>query len=142
MCVISGKEEFRLVSGVFKQNLYSGVYQDLKPSDLPVDMNLFDIAGDMYPLTKEILDEGYVLTATLNTGDCLYVPAFYYSQSRTLSEQTTMLHFTYPPSSILSDLLFLKHLPLFQMLYKNIYNKRTTVDSISTLLLRENGPTL
>jgi len=106
VCVIAGQEEFRLISGVFKQNLYSGVYQDLKPSALPIDMNLFDIVEDKYPLTKEILDDGYILTATLKTGDCLYVPAFYYSQSRTLSEESIMLHFTYPPSSVLSDLLF------------------------------------
>ena len=26
VCVVVGKEEFRLVSGIFKQNLYSGVF--------------------------------------------------------------------------------------------------------------------
>jgi hypothetical protein len=29
--VFDGREEFAMVSGIFKQSLYSGVYDDLKP---------------------------------------------------------------------------------------------------------------
>lgn len=78
VCVTQGKEEFKLVSGIFKQNLYSGVFQDLNPRALPEDLNLFEIDEDKYPLTKILEEDGYVLNAKLNAGDCIYIPAFYY----------------------------------------------------------------
>ena len=40
VCVVSGKERFRLVSSIFKQNMYSGIYEDLNPLDTPI--NLFE----------------------------------------------------------------------------------------------------
>ena len=40
ICMISGSEKFRMVSGIFKQNMYSGVYEDLDPLDTPI--NLFE----------------------------------------------------------------------------------------------------
>jgi hypothetical protein len=36
-CVVQGKEEFRLVSPVFKQNIYSGVIEELNPTETPLD---------------------------------------------------------------------------------------------------------
>lgn len=40
VCIIKGKERFRLVSSIFKQNMYSGVFEDLDPLDTPI--NLFE----------------------------------------------------------------------------------------------------
>jgi len=40
VCLISGSETFRLVSAIYKQNMYSGVYEDLDPLDTPI--NLFE----------------------------------------------------------------------------------------------------
>ena len=37
VCLVSGIEEFRLVSPVFKQNLYSGVLEELRPNETPLD---------------------------------------------------------------------------------------------------------
>lgn len=36
-CVVSGVEEFRLVSPVYKQNIYSGVLEELAPEETPLD---------------------------------------------------------------------------------------------------------
>ena len=40
VCMIHGTERFRLVSAIFKQNMYSGVYDDLDPLWTPI--NLFE----------------------------------------------------------------------------------------------------
>jgi hypothetical protein len=106
VCAVDGTEEFRLVSGIFKQNLYSGVYQDLNPRAIPEDLNLFDVDEYKYPLLKELEDDGLILKATINKGDCLYIPAFYYEQSRTVTAESTMLTFTYESASRLTDLFF------------------------------------
>lgn len=37
ICVVDGTEEFRMVSPLYKQNIYSGVYDDLVPIETPVD---------------------------------------------------------------------------------------------------------
>ena len=36
-CVVSGLEEFRLVSPIYKQNIYSGVLEELDPTETPLD---------------------------------------------------------------------------------------------------------
>lgn len=40
VCMIHGSERFRLVSAIFKQNMYSGIYDDLDPLWTPI--NLFE----------------------------------------------------------------------------------------------------
>jgi hypothetical protein len=104
MCVLDGSEEFRLMSPVFKQNLYSGVYDDLKPTDVPQDINLFHVNKDKYPLLAEA--EPYILKAWLQAGDCIYIPAYYFMQTSTKSEQSIILTFGYESHSKLTDLLF------------------------------------
>lgn len=32
VCLVKGKEEFRIVSPVYKQNIYSGVLEELPPN--------------------------------------------------------------------------------------------------------------
>ena len=61
ICVLSGQEEFRLVSPVFRQNLYAGVYDDLHPTALPEDLELFSIDATKYPLMAEV--EAHILAA-------------------------------------------------------------------------------
>ena len=104
MCLVEGEEEFKLVSAVFKQNLYSGVYDDLLPSEIPEDIDFFNVNKDKYPLLAQI--EKHILATKLKKGDCLYVPAFYWVQTRSHSEQSMFLTFGYESHSRLTDLLF------------------------------------
>jgi len=50
MCLLGGSENFRVISSVFKQNLYSGVYDDLLPTEIPEDVDLFNVNESKYPL--------------------------------------------------------------------------------------------
>lgn len=52
VCVVKGKEEFRLVSPVYKQNIYSGVLDELSPRDTPLDF-FKGVNHTRYPLFKE-----------------------------------------------------------------------------------------
>ena len=65
-----------MLSPVFKQNLYSGVYDDLLPSEVPEDIDLYSPNTSKYPLLAEA--EDYIKTATVNKGDCLYIPSYYF----------------------------------------------------------------
>jgi hypothetical protein len=38
--MLEGFETFRMVSAIFKQNMYSGIYEDLDPLETPI--NLFE----------------------------------------------------------------------------------------------------
>ena len=40
ICILQGSETFRMVNAIFKQNMYSGVFEDLPPLETP--MNLFE----------------------------------------------------------------------------------------------------
>lgn len=50
-----------LVSPVFQQNLYNGVFDDLDPEDVPNEIDLLgmDDLFEMYPLLEEARD--YIL---------------------------------------------------------------------------------
>ena len=51
VCVVDGIEEFRLVSPLYKQNIYSGVIEELSPADTPVDF--FKPDYKEYPLLMD-----------------------------------------------------------------------------------------
>lgn len=104
VCVLDGTEEFRIVSSAFRQNLYSGVYDDLHPTALPEDITLFEINAEKYPLMESIKD--HILSATLNKGDCIYLPSLYWVHTRTLTDEAMLITFTYEPASKLVNLLF------------------------------------
>ena len=71
ICVVQGKERFRMVSSIFKQNIYSGVYDDLNPLDTPI--NLFET--DIAKIRKyKLMKMGNVFEADVEKGQCLYVP--------------------------------------------------------------------
>lgn len=52
--------------------------EELDPLDTPVDF--FDPNYKLYPFAKDV----NFLHAKLKAGDCIYVPAYFYIQSRTL----------------------------------------------------------
>jgi hypothetical protein len=57
-----------------------------------------------------LYQEAKVLSVELSPGKCLFVPAFYWSQSRTANEDphatTTLVHLEYEAHSELLNLLF------------------------------------
>ena len=63
LCVVKGKEEFRLVSPVYKQNIYSGVLDELSPRETPLDF-FKSVNQTKYPLFSETK----VLSVTVNAG--------------------------------------------------------------------------
>ena len=60
--------------------MYVGVVDKLKANLSPIDF--FNINREKYPLSLHI---GFV-DAILEVGDCMYVPAFYFVQSKTLTD--------------------------------------------------------
>ena len=72
ICVVKGKEHFKVASPVFTQSMYVGVVDKLKANLSPIDF--FNINREKYPLSLHI---GFV-DAVLEAGDCMYVPAFYF----------------------------------------------------------------
>lgn len=72
ICVVAGKEEFKMVSPLYKQNIYSGVIDSLAPADTPVDF--FNPDYNEYPLMKYAL----IMSAVVEKGSCIFVPAFYW----------------------------------------------------------------
>ena len=69
-----------MVSPIYKKNIYVGVFESFWPDDSPVDF--FRVNHDKYPLAKTV----NFLDTTLEAGDCLYVPAYFYVQSKTVGE--------------------------------------------------------
>ena len=69
---MKGREEFRLVSPIFRQNIYVGAFDELKPDQSPI--NFFDPNISKFPLVEHV----QFLELTLDAGDCVYVPAYYY----------------------------------------------------------------
>jgi hypothetical protein len=65
-----------MLSPVFSQHAYQGVYEELKPTELPDDVSFFNVDKAVYPLLFEVKE--YIQSAVLRKGDCVYVPAFYW----------------------------------------------------------------
>ena len=74
VCVVKGSEEFRLVSPVYKQNIYSGVLEELSPNETPLDF-FKQVNETRFPLFQE----AKVLSVEVPQGSCLFIPAFYWS---------------------------------------------------------------
>jgi hypothetical protein len=67
-----------MTSGVFKQNLYVGVYEELPTYLIPKTMNFFDINRSDFPHVGKLKDDGFMIEVTLEEGDCLYIPMMWY----------------------------------------------------------------
>ena len=102
--VLDGTEKIRLMSPVFNQNLYEHVYEDVRPEDLPDLLDLYKIDEGRFPLLAEVKD--YILEATLEKGDCIYVPSLYWMQFETQGLETSMLSFEFASNSKLVDLFY------------------------------------
>jgi hypothetical protein len=65
-----------MVAPIFKQNMYSGVRQELGPSVSPVDLfhGVFEENIKTFPLLEEIV----LIEQILHEGDCLYAPAWWW----------------------------------------------------------------
>ena len=101
ICILKGKEEFVMVSPIFRKNIYVNVVDFLPQGETPIDF--FNPDYENFPLTKQVI----FLNATLKAGDCMYVPAYYYLQSRTLTEdqgETIMIVDQYESHSQFVDL--------------------------------------
>lgn len=76
LCVVDGELQIKMLSPAFSQHAYQGVFEELKPTELPEDISFFKIDKVAYPLLFEVKE--YIQSATLRKGDCVYVPAFYW----------------------------------------------------------------
>lgn len=83
VCLLQGRETFRMVSSIFKQNMYSGVFMDMDPLETPI--NLFET--DMEKIQKyKLMKIDDVYQANMEAGSCLFIPSYYWYQSRTVGE--------------------------------------------------------
>ena len=103
ICIYSGSETFKLASPIFRKNIYAGVFEKLSPDVSPIDF--FNIDYDHFPFAKQFK----LLEVTLEPGDCLYTPAYYYIQSKTNGEdgstEAIMITQSYESHSAFVDLM-------------------------------------
>lgn len=102
-CVTHGVEVFRLVSPVFRQNMYSGVREELRRSQSPIDLfyDPLDENLEVFPL----LEVMQVFEVVLAPGMCLFVPAWWWAQSRTDDGETMMTEMEFEVHSQFFDLI-------------------------------------
>ena len=102
-CVVRGHNKYRIVSPIFRQNLYAGAKVDLRPNDTPI--NLFepnyDELFEKFPLVKQTI----VYEAELKTGECIFIPSTWWIQSFAISSEdeqnTIVVDFDFEQSSML-----------------------------------------
>lgn len=99
ICVVAGQERYRIVSPIFRKNIYVGAYPHLR-QESPLDFFNFD--ANKYVFTKQ----AKFIDVILNAGDCMYVPAFYYIQSKTLAKESIIYTQEYAPHSQMLDMIF------------------------------------
>ena len=92
------------MSPIFRKDIYVGVFGHLPKYDSPLDF--FDPDYNRFPQAMKNI----FIPAVLEAGDCIYVPAYYYVQSRTLpvngrSSDTIMITQEYAPHSRFVDLM-------------------------------------
>ena len=64
-----------MVSVIFKQNMYSGVFMDMDPLETPI--NLFETDVEKIQKYKLMKIED-VYEAQLSQGSCLFIPSYYW----------------------------------------------------------------
>ena len=72
ICVYKGVEKFRMVSPIYRKNIYVNVFEGYHNNTTPVDF--FNVDLEQFPLTAQF----NWIEAELRAGDCMYVPAYYY----------------------------------------------------------------
>ena len=100
ICVVRGTETFRFASPIFRKHLYVGSYPHLKRDESPLDF--FHLSEKDYPTAREVT----FITVKLAAGDCMFVPAFYYIQSKTeYGEESIIITEEYQPHSKLMEIV-------------------------------------
>ena len=93
-----------MVSPIFKKNIYVDSSASYKKGETPIDF--FNYDANMYKHLKQVK----FLDTILNAGDCMYVPAFYYIQSKTTyqsdNKESIIITTEYPAHSQMLDLIF------------------------------------
>ena len=69
-----------MVSSIFKQNMYSGVYEDLDPLETPI--NLFETNPKLIARYR-LMKASDIYEVEVMHGGCIYVPAYYWYQTET-----------------------------------------------------------
>jgi len=113
-CVMEGTEHFRTVSPIFRDNLYVGHFENWPPHE--ATFSFFSDRKD----TLYLADKAVYLDAILNKGDCLYVPAYFYTESKTLSEGKGEVG---KGISIIINTQYASHSMLVDMVMDGIQNK-------------------
>ena len=85
----SGAETFRLVSPVFNQNMYSAVREELKPGVSPIDLFFHNVTMNI--ATFPLLAQAVIHEATIGPGECIFIPAWWWVQSKTVSEESVLI---------------------------------------------------
>ena len=104
--MLHGDLMIAVLSPVFKENIYVGIFDDIEADVIPKEIDFFNIqaAFEQYPLTK-IADE-HIQFTILQKGDCAYIPSLYWMQSKITSDHAMFLNFYYEESSKYASLLF------------------------------------
>lgn len=117
--MIPGANLLRLASPVFKKNLYSGVREELQPNLSPVD--LFHPSMEANIETFPLLLEAQILELPLEPGQCAYIPAWWWMQSRSLGAENTLY----------IDFHFLPHSEMYQLINMGIEQEFILADENS-----------
>ena len=80
--MIKGKELFIIVSPIFRKNLYVNAADNIMQGETPLDF--LNVNYTEYPLARQV----NFIKVELEAGDCMYVPAYFYLQSKTLTESS------------------------------------------------------
>ena len=104
-CIVTGSQDsggpaakIRLVSPIFKQNMYSGSRVELKPHMSPID--LFHAEEDANLETFPLLLETQLHHYELEVGQCIFIPAYWWVQHHTLGETDALIvDFEFEPHS-------------------------------------------
>lgn len=75
VCMVQGKETFRMVSSIFKQNMYSGVFEELGPLETPI--NLFE-KDPMRIRRYQLMKVQDIFEVQVEQGGCLFIPSYYW----------------------------------------------------------------
>ena len=79
-CVMEGVEQFRIVSPIFRDNMFVGHFENWPPHE--ATYSLFNDRRNELVIAKGLK----AFDAYLRAGDCLYVPAYFYAESKTLTK--------------------------------------------------------
>ena len=114
-CVFEGQEAFMLVSPIFRDNIMVGHFENWPPNESP--FSFFGERKNKFPLAKT----ARFIEATLEAGDCMYVPAYFYVETKTKSKQGKGI-------SIIMNHQYESHSRIVDMIMTGIQDKGITGD--------------